>query len=99
MKKEFSVLLLFGIIFVLSLSYVSAYEIYYYHTDNSGSPVAITDENASVVWSADYEPFGKSFNELVPKKTAREIILIIIIQKKKIILDYFITERDTTILT
>ncbi len=63
MKRGFNVLLLFTIIFVLFLNFISAYEIFYYHTDNLGSPVAITDENASVVWSADYEPFGKSFNE------------------------------------
>lgn len=39
-------------------------KIYYYHNDPLGSPVAITDGAGNVVWKADYEPFGESFNEV-----------------------------------
>jgi RHS repeat-associated protein len=32
---------------------------YFYHTDNLGSTVAVTDEQGQTVWSGDYTPFGK----------------------------------------
>jgi RHS repeat-associated protein len=32
---------------------------YFYHTDPSGTPLAITDTAGSVVWRADYRPFGE----------------------------------------
>lgn len=32
--------------------------IYYYHNDHLGTPKALTDENATPVWRADYTPFG-----------------------------------------
>ncbi len=33
--------------------------VYYFHCDHLGTPQAITDENGSVVWKADYKPFGE----------------------------------------
>ena len=33
--------------------------VFYYHTDQSGTPIAMTDESGSVVWRADYKPFGE----------------------------------------
>ena len=48
---------------ILLTSSVSAYKIYYYHNDNQGNPVAITNEDGEVVWSVDYEPFGSVFDE------------------------------------
>ena len=49
---------------IIALSNVTAYEIFYYHSDSLGSPVAITDGNGSVVWRTDYKPFGQSLNEV-----------------------------------
>ena len=67
MKNFRTLVLIVGLFFLvfLSMGFVSSveYKIYYYHTDNLGSPVAVTDENASVVWKADYEVFGKTINE------------------------------------
>ena len=33
--------------------------IYYSHNDHLGTPQAFTDQNQSVVWQADYQPFGE----------------------------------------
>ncbi|ULA65590.1 MAG: exported protein of unknown function [Nitrospira sp.] len=33
--------------------------VFYYHNDATGSPVAITNSAGTVVWKADYEPFGE----------------------------------------
>ncbi len=57
-KKIFFILSLFFILF--SVSFVSCYEIQYYHNDHLGSPVAITDEAGEVVWSAEYDVFGEA---------------------------------------
>lgn len=35
-------------------------QIYYIHTDGSGQPFLVTDENQKTVWLANNEPFGKS---------------------------------------
>ena len=43
---------------------ISAYEIEYVHQDHLGNNVAITNEEGDVIWKADYEPFGDSFNEV-----------------------------------
>jgi RHS repeat-associated protein len=37
----------------------SSGEIRFYHTDPAGTPLAMTDVNGSVVWRADYRPFGE----------------------------------------
>jgi uncharacterized protein RhaS with RHS repeats len=34
--------------------------IYYHHNDHLGTPLALTDSNAAVVWSAAYKPFGEA---------------------------------------
>ncbi len=34
--------------------------VYFYHTDHLGTPQVITDSVGSVVWKADYLPFGKT---------------------------------------
>jgi RHS repeat-associated protein len=33
--------------------------VYFYHTDPSGTPLAMTDVSGNVVWRADYLPFGE----------------------------------------
>ena len=35
-------------------------EIYYYHVDHLGTPQAMSDSTGSLVWKANYEPFGKA---------------------------------------
>jgi RHS repeat-associated protein len=35
-------------------------DVFYYHNDHLGTPNRITDEGATVVWAADYGPFGKT---------------------------------------
>ncbi|MHB8474182.1 MAG: RHS repeat-associated core domain-containing protein [Gammaproteobacteria bacterium] len=35
-------------------------KLYYVHTDQLGTPQALTDETGSVVWRATYDPFGKA---------------------------------------
>ena len=42
-------------------------EIYYYHNDHLGTPMAMTDENGTIVWKADYKPFGNA--EIDPAST------------------------------
>jgi RHS repeat-associated protein len=34
--------------------------IYYYHSDHLGTPQKMTDERGTVVWAAEYLPFGKA---------------------------------------
>lgn len=37
-------------------------EVFFYHNDALGSPVAMTDASGAVVWEADYQPFGEEWN-------------------------------------
>ncbi|MCX7948659.1 MAG: RHS domain-containing protein, partial [Treponemataceae bacterium] len=34
---------------------------FFYHTDPAGTPLAITDGTGTVVWRADYKPFGEEY--------------------------------------
>jgi len=36
-----------------------AEQVFYYHTDPAGTPLAMTDSSGNVVWRADYKPFGE----------------------------------------
>jgi len=38
----------------------NAGKVYYVHNDPLGTPQALTDESGTVVWKADYDPFGKA---------------------------------------
>jgi len=40
----------------------AAEEVFYYHNDAVGSPVAMTDSNGAIVWEADYQPFGDEWS-------------------------------------
>ena len=59
MKK----LLLFGLCILFLLSFSSAYELEFYHSDHLGSPVVVTTESADIIWSSDYDVFGEAVNE------------------------------------
>lgn len=39
--------------------------VFYYHLDHLGTPLALTDQNRSIHWAADYLPFGEIYNELI----------------------------------
>jgi RHS repeat-associated protein len=45
-------------LFMASQAVVAAEKITYYHFDATGSPVAATDEQGSVIWRERYEPYG-----------------------------------------
>jgi RHS repeat-associated protein len=46
---------------LLCRSSASAREkVYYFHNDHLGTPQAMTDQAGTVVWAAEYEPFGKA---------------------------------------
>ena len=34
--------------------------VFYYHNDHLGTPQVMTDQTGAVVWSGEYEPFGKA---------------------------------------
>lgn len=53
-------LLIFFVGFIPFPAAAAVEQVYFYHNDHLGSPVAITDASGSVVWKADYEPFGKA---------------------------------------
>ena len=36
------------------------HKFYYFHNDHPGTPQWITDRDSTVVWSADYKPFGEA---------------------------------------
>jgi hypothetical protein len=52
-------------IFILILAWIMAFppalmaEVFFYHTDNVGTPVAMTDRTGAVVWRANDLPFGE----------------------------------------
>ncbi|MCL4474954.1 MAG: RHS domain-containing protein [Nitrospirae bacterium] len=60
MEKIFG---LFSVIVItiisLSLSVFADEKVFFYHTDPAGTPLAMTDANGTVVWRADYKPFGE----------------------------------------
>ena len=42
------------------LSRIEGTNTYYYHNDHLGTPQKMTDASGTVVWSADYKPFGEA---------------------------------------
>ncbi len=41
------------------------YDIYYFHNDHLGKPLALTDDNKAIVWKGSYYPFGKLNAEII----------------------------------
>jgi RHS repeat-associated protein len=37
----------------------AAEQVFFYHTDPAGTPLAMTNSSGTVVWKADYKPFGE----------------------------------------
>ncbi len=46
-------------VFLFTQTAFAAEKVYFYHNAPDGSPLAITDEKANIVWQADYKPFGE----------------------------------------
>jgi RHS repeat-associated protein len=46
-------------------------EVYYYHNDHLGSPMAITDSQGNLAWSQDYLPYGEALNESAAQTKTR----------------------------
>jgi RHS repeat-associated protein len=42
------------------LAKIAGTNTYYYHNDHLGTPQKMTDSSGTVVWSADYKPFGEA---------------------------------------
>jgi RHS repeat-associated protein len=49
----------------------STAELYYYHNDHLGSPMAITDSQGNLAWSQDYLPYGEALNEAATQTKTR----------------------------
>ena len=50
-------------------------EALYYHTDNFGTPMAMTDKNGKVVWRADELPFGEEYEtQETPERNNRRFL-------------------------
>lgn len=59
MKKTIAIVF-FLIVACWCLPQVStADQVYFYHNDPAGTPLAMTDASGTVVWKADYKPFGE----------------------------------------
>lgn len=60
MKKGWWISLILCLQLILAPAYPWAGQaVFSYHNDTTGSPVAITNSAGTVVWKADYEPFGE----------------------------------------
>ncbi len=53
--------ILSALLFVCAFSFSAgaAEQVFFYHTDPAGTPQSITDSSGTVVWKADYKPFGE----------------------------------------
>lgn len=50
-----------GVVIIALVAVTSAHaETYFFHTDHLGTPQVLTDNNQTVVWQAEYDPFGKA---------------------------------------
>ncbi|MDR3580430.1 MAG: RHS repeat-associated core domain-containing protein [Oryzomonas sp.] len=56
--KKIALLLLICTLSFASVA-LAAEQVYFYHTDPAGTPLAMSDSTGKVVWKADYKPFGE----------------------------------------
>jgi len=60
MNKIIKYVLVFNLILIHFISNArAADQVFFYHTDPVGTPMAISDANGQVVWRGDYKPFGE----------------------------------------
>jgi RHS repeat-associated protein len=58
-KYSYAIVVLMLIFIFCVLPSFAGQKVYFYHTDAAGTPMAMTDASGSVVWKADYKPFGE----------------------------------------
>ena len=54
------VTLVTGMLFLLMQTQNAMAAVHYVHTDHLGTPVMVTDQNRTVIWKAEHEPYGKT---------------------------------------
>jgi RHS repeat-associated protein len=75
MKRKNEVLtLLVLILLCLSQTVFSADQVFFYHTDPAGTPLAMTNASGQVVWKADYKPFGEENTVTANPKNNKEFV-------------------------
>lgn len=55
------VILAIFIFFCFSSIGFASEQVFFYHTDPAGTPLSMTDSTGTVVWKADYKPFGEEY--------------------------------------
>jgi len=76
-KKKHSLFIRTVALLLLSIfpTTLLAGEVLYYHTDNFGTPMAMTDKNGKVVWRADELPFGEEYEtQETPERNNRRFL-------------------------
>ncbi len=58
-QKIHTILTALFLLFSFCCSSWAAEQVYFYHTDPAGTPLAMTNASGTVVWKADYKPFGE----------------------------------------
>jgi RHS repeat-associated protein len=75
MKRKAGVLtLLVLMLLCLSQTVFSADQVFFYHTDPAGTPLAMTNASGQVVWKADYKPFGEENTVTTNPKNTKEFV-------------------------
>lgn len=59
MKIKTKVLPILLMVILYCLPALAAEQVLFYHTDPAGTPLAMTNTSGTVVWKADYKPFGE----------------------------------------
>lgn len=62
------------LVLAFSFSAVAADQIFFYHTDPAGTPMAMTNSSGAVVWQADYKPFGEENTVTTSPKNDRRFV-------------------------
>lgn len=53
---------------------VAADQVYFYHTDPAGTPLAMSNASGTVVWTADYKPFGEENSVTAEPKNNKRFV-------------------------
>jgi len=73
--KQFVAATIFNLLLLALPAILAAEEVTFYHTDNFGTPMAMTDATGNVVWRADELPFGEEYQtEEIPEQNNRRFL-------------------------
>ena len=73
--KQFVNTIFFTFLLLALPSILVAEEVIFYHTDNFGTPMAMTNATGAVVWRADELPFGEEYQtEEIPEQNNRRFL-------------------------